>query len=286
MTARNVCFTINNYATEDILGVAEVGWSYVIVGWEVGESGTPHMQGYGELAKVTRWNTLKKLMPRAHMEGRRGTQKEALEYCKKEGSFTQHGTPRQQGARHDLDLVRTDALEGGMRSVTSWANMQGIRVAEKFLAHNEEARDWECEVHWLWGKTGVGKSRIARELCSNKDDIYVKNTATKWWDGYDGHENVIIDDFRPSWWDLTYMLSLLDRYEFRVETKGGHRQFRPRTIVVTSALPPDRCYSGTGECVQQLLRRVSLVSEVGGVILDSPPTTVEAPEWTLEDVFG
>jgi len=270
MTARNVCFTINNYTTEDILGVCAVDWAYVVVGWEIGDSGTPHMQGYGELVKVTKWASLKKVMPRAHLEGRKGSQAQAIEYCKKEGFYTEHGTRKRQGARKDLDRVREDALEGGMRSVSSWANLQGIRVAEKFLSYNEEPRDWEPAVYWLWGPTGTGKSRIARKLCINEDDVYVKNTATKWWDGYDGHESVIIDDFRPSWWDLTYMLGLLDRYEFRVETKGGHRQFRPKVIIVTSAIPPDRCYLGTGECVKQLLRRVSEVSEVGGVILEPP----------------
>jgi len=275
MTTRTVCFTINNYTTDDIVGMSAIEWHYVIVGWECGENGTPHMQGYGELAKVTRWSSIKKSMPRAHLEGRKGSQKQAIDYSKKEGFYTEHGTPKKQGARGDLDRVRDDALEGGMRSVTTWGNMQQIRVAEKFLAHNEEARDWQPDVYWLWGATGTGKSRIARELCTNKDDVYVKNTATKWWDGYDGHENVIIDDFRPSWWDLTYMLGLLDRYEFRVETKGGHRQFKPKTIIVTSALPPATCYTGTGECVKQLLRRVSLVTEVGGVILDCPPTDQE-----------
>jgi len=277
MSTRTVIFTINNYTTEDICGVAEVGWVYVIVGWEVGESGTPHMQGYGELAKVTRWNSLKKLMPRAHLEGRRGSQEQAIAYSKKEGFFTQHGSPKRQGARGDLDAVRVDALEGGMRSVTSWANMQGIRVAEKFLTANEEPRDWQPDVYWLWGPTGTGKSRLARALCDNKDDVYTKNTATKWWDGYDNHEYVIIDDFRPSWWDLTYMLGLLDRYEFRVETKGGHRQFRPKAIIVTSALPPERCYSGTGESVQQLLRRVSVVTEVGGNTRTPTNTEEEDP---------
>lgn len=278
-TLRNVVFTINNYTLEDICLCADAPWSYLVVGWEKGEEGTPHMQGYGELIKQTRFTTVKKYLPRAHIEGRRGTQDEAIKYCKKDGFFTEHGSRRQQGARNDLCKMRAAALEEGMRGVTAWANFQGIRVAEKFLSFNEEARDWAPEVYWLWGPTGVGKSRIARKLASNEDDVYTKNTATKWWDGYDGHETVIIDDFRPSWWDLTYMLGLLDRYEFRVETKGGHRQMRAKTIIVTSCLPPVRCYIGTGEAVSQLLRRVTLVTEVGGVILEPP----EVEEIEIDD---
>lgn len=269
MSARNVCFTINHYTIDDILSLCDIDWRYIIVGWEIGDSGTPHMQGYGELNKLTRYSSLKKLMPRAHIESRKGTQEQAIKYCMKE-AFTEHGKRRKQGARTDLDIVRQAALDGGMRAVTGWANLQGIRVAEKFLTHNEEARNWAPDVYWLWGPTGVGKSRIARALCEGDEDVYTKNTDTKWWDGYDRHKYVIIDDFRPSWWSITYMLGLLDRYEFRIETKGGHRQFVPKVIIVTSSLPPERCYVGTGECVKQLLRRVSVVSEVGGVILGPP----------------
>jgi len=98
------------------------------------------------------------------------------------------------------------------------------------------------------------------------EDVYTKNTGTKWWDGYDGHEDVIIDDFRDSWWPLTYMLALLDRYEFLVENKGGHRQMRAKRIVVTSIFAPDTMYENTGECKIQLLRRVdhiiALVTDV------------------------
>ena len=48
MSTRRICFTKNNYEESDIDALlAEERFSYVIFGLEVGEQGTPHLQGYG-----------------------------------------------------------------------------------------------------------------------------------------------------------------------------------------------------------------------------------------------
>lgn len=258
---RNFCFTINNYSEEDYHNLLKIPAEYLIIGYETGEKGTPHIQGYIELKKRTRFETLKKMMPRAHIETRKGTSAQAADYCKKDGKYEEWGTRKMQGKRNDLDKVRECALNDGMRTVTSIYNTQQIRVAEKFLTYNEEPRNWKPLVIWIYGPTGTGKSKLARELITS-EDIYTKNTGTKWWDGYDKHENVIIDDFRPSWWDITYMLNLIDRYEFRIEYKGGSRQFVPKTIIITSSLHPKDCYYNTGEAIDQLLRRIDIIENL------------------------
>lgn len=272
----NLCFTINNYTIKDFElfeNLVKIS-DFVVIGFEKGESGTPHIQGYAELTKRTRFATVSKTIPRAHIEMRKGTQKQARDYCKEDGNWLEWGTPKKQGARVDLPIMKRLAIDEGMRGVTAISNsMQQIRVCEKFLTYNEPCRDWKPLIIWIWGPTGTGKSATARQLCG--DDLYTKNTGTKWWDGYDGHEFVIIDDFRDSWWPITYMLALLDRYEFQVEVKGGQRQMRAKTIIITSAYAPNNTYLGTGEAIDQLLRRIDIVEqsvpdvqEVEGVIVE------------------
>lgn len=254
MGTRNIVFTWNNYTEETLQRLQNLGWAYLCYGKEVGEQGTPHLQGYAEYTKVQRLTSLYKKWKGAHLETRRGTQEQAIKYTQKGGDWVEFGEKKQQGARTDLDNVREQALEGGMKSIVGWANLQQLRCAEYCLRYLEPERNWIPEVLWVWGPTGAGKSRWAHWVLPH---AYTKNDGTKWWDGYDGHEDVIIDDFRDSWWSFTEMLSLLDAYGKRVECKGGSRSFVPKRVIITCAYPPNECYSGCKEDLKQLIRRIT-----------------------------
>jgi len=259
-------FTFNNPGDdEETRLLNEEAFSYIIFGREYGKKKkTYHLQGYVELAKQTRLTTATKLLG-CHTERRMGTQEQAIEYCKKDGDWIERGTPRNQGERGDLDEVRQAAIDGGMRDVVSWANCQQIRVAEKYLQYNEEKRDSITRVIWLWGVSGIGKSRKARVILDELgyDDYYCKNTPNKWWDGYDGHKAVIIDNYSARWkdWDLDYLLNLCDRYEFRVEFKGGSRQFLAEVIIITTVNHPEYVVDDPDS---ELSRRIESVTEVTG----------------------
>lgn len=256
-----VCITCNNYTFKSLDVFAMLDVAYCIIGAEVGEGGTRHLQGYIELHKRTKFSTVLKMLPGCHVEQRRGTQKQAREYCMKDGDYWEKGELKHSGKRTDLDSIRETARDYGMGEVVSIGSLQQIRVAEKYLEYNEESRDWEMNVIWLWGEPGSGKSRLAREMLP---DAYIKSTANKWFVGYDRHENVILDDFRDSWMPLTDFLALIDRYGYVVENKGGCRQFLARNIIITSVFRPDQMYRGCGEPVQQIMRRVREVREVAG----------------------
>jgi len=94
------------------------------------------------------------------------------------------------------------------------------------------------------------------------NDPYVKGDASKWWNGYDSHEYVIIDDFRDGHMSFNELLTLLDRYERRIETKGGMRQFVAKQIIITCNAPPTELYGNViNERKDQLLRRIDLIEE-------------------------
>ena len=87
-----VCFTFNNYSDDDYLKtqlLAKEHCSYMTIGKEIGESGTPHLQGYMELNGRMRLSRVTKLFKTAtgkdvHTEKRIGTGKQAADYCQKE----------------------------------------------------------------------------------------------------------------------------------------------------------------------------------------------------------
>lgn len=284
-----VVFTLNNYTDEEVIQLREIDLTkvkYIVFEKEIGEKcQTPHVQGYMEVYKQTRGSAIKKLLPlRTSIGKARGNAAQNFDYCSKEGKYEEYGEVEtihkkiknqkkgNQGKRTDITKVKELARTGGMRAVVEECdNYQNIKIAEKYLQYKEEPRDWETEVIWLYGAPGIGKSRKAREILQekgyDKSQIYTKNTGTKWFGRYDAHEAVILDDFRPGWWELTFMLGLLDRYEFVVEAKGSERQFKPKVIIVTSVKDPVTMYNRLQEkCgdepIEQLTRRIHRLEEV------------------------
>lgn len=259
---RNFVFTINN-PTEDDNTKANSIWdkaSYLIIGKEVGKKGTPHLQGYCELEGQLSVKTIKKkYMPRAHIEKRKGTGQQAADYCKKDGNFTEQGELKKQGKRNDLQSVKTAIEEGStIREIVETAsNYQSIRMAECLMKYKEQQRNWKPQVKWYYGATGTGKTKTAFEEC---EDPYVAMETAEWWEGYDAHAEVIIDDMRKNFCRFNQLLKLLDRYPQRVEVKGGSRQFLAKKIIITSCYSPYEMYE-TREDIQQLIRRIDEIKQ-------------------------
>jgi len=67
-------------------------YEYLIIGEEVADSGTYHLQGYCELTNRKSFDKMKKELPRAYLAGRRGSQSDANKYCKKGENIMSLGT--------------------------------------------------------------------------------------------------------------------------------------------------------------------------------------------------
>lgn len=117
--AKNWCFTLNNYTAADVEKLvqleAESSVSYCIFGKEIGESGTPHLQGFVSFnVRKTRAAAIA-LCGQAHFTVARQVQN-SIEYCKKEGDFTEVGTPpsSSSGKRTDIDAFKEDVVQGNL----------------------------------------------------------------------------------------------------------------------------------------------------------------------------
>lgn len=90
--SRNWCFTLNNYTDKEILAIKENcelnKYVFLCFGYELSETGTPHLQGYIELRNPRFGTGLKKDkgLERAHLEPRcnKSTKLKAVTYCAKE----------------------------------------------------------------------------------------------------------------------------------------------------------------------------------------------------------
>ena len=97
---------------------------------------------------------------------------------------------------------------------------------------------------WFKGETGEGKTRTAVEIAEKYQlDYWMSNETLKWFDGFNGQQLAIIDDFRKSMLgDWNYLLRLLDGYNLVVQVKGGYNKWNPRIVIITTPATPAECF--------------------------------------------
>lgn len=247
LQSRSFCFTWNN--PEGLIDFDEFPYArYLVFQLEMGESGTPHFQGYIEFNRATRGTVLQRVMDGVHLEVRQGTREQARDYCKKEegrlegpwefGQWSEGGT----GARNDLAQLK-QAIDSGASRLEVWEEhfksaIKYHRGMEIYRQLKYRPRDWEMQVELFYGDTGTGKSRRARE----ENPVAYWNQGSKWFDLYDGEEVIVLDEFL-GWLPFNFLLRLCDRYPLLIESKGGQLQCQARKIVITSNKRPEHWYS-------------------------------------------
>lgn len=253
-------------------------WSYVVCGEEhTPTTNKAHVDGYYEYPTArklcTELNKFNKFFGKGFgdLQIARGSAGENYDYSTKESKrFYENGTVAKQGVRKDL-LEAQDDIENGK-------SVDDLCVEDPMLYHMygrtlnklEDIRMrkvWRTEMTkgiWYWGCTGSGKSRHA--YC-NESNMYSNETHYNlindkgWWDGYAQQDTVIINDFR-GWIPYDELLQLVDRYPYSVRRRGREPlPFVSKTVIITSALPPDKvyCNRAEGDSIAQLLRRFEVV---------------------------
>lgn len=182
-----------------------------------------------------------------------------------------------QGKRTDLDDFALVCLEEG--GVTERVAEEFPGHAVQFLKHGEaivkhlklrKAKEadrahwkemWERkqrgedisqigmrprEVEILFGPTAVGKTTEVFMTVFGRDDetLFEKAGNTKWWCGYDGESNVLIDEFKgDSFGRIEEMNNMINSGTKIVETKGGSTVLQAERIFITSNSHPSHWWS-------------------------------------------
>jgi len=250
--ARGWCFTYNNYTEEGENAVREYGSTkgvrYLGYGREVGESGTPHLQGFVYYDNPRTFSSVRKQLPHGcHVEPCKGSMEQNYDYCSKDDDYFEVGdrpwTQGDKGAKRKRDWEEVIALarKGDEASFEASHPDLYFRHLKTFRSHR--SFDLEDMPHgsrhiWYVGATGTGKSHRARQ----HTPFYLK-LPNKWWDGYNGEDTVVYEEWSPD--DRVRNQALkrwTDRYSFNAEIKGGMIHIRPKLMIVTSNYTMRECF--------------------------------------------
>lgn len=250
MAVSHWCFTINNPdGTDDAQLRAIVPHvEYLIFGKEVGESGTPHYQGFLILKNKQRMSYVKKLLTRAHLERRRGTPQQAIDYCKKDGDYAEIGQYSQYdpGSR---EKSRWTSVYEQVKSGDSLAKI--IETSPNLIPYvNSLSRvqrelkvkpafDGERAVAILWGPPKTGKtSRFFQKY--GRENCYVVNLDDKNpFDDYDYEENIIVEDLKPMHHSVDLIKRLITTDLLVVPSRYNNKPCSWRRVLITSNFNSD-----------------------------------------------
>lgn len=235
--------------------------TYWVVGREVApETGHKHLQGYVEFSCARTWKAVQRKYLFDFCEHAKGSPSQASLYCKKEGNFIEHGTIKmmKQGERTDLDSVLQMIKEGATTlDVIEYAPevyAKHMRFFDKFMGICEKVnsdKQRKMKVTVLIGPPGVGKTKWAVNQARSYRNYFIVNSDEAFpFDGYDGEEAIILDDFYGG---VKYhvLLRWLDGHMLRLNVKGGHRYAMYTHVYITSNKDVESWYG----CIDDALRR-------------------------------
>lgn len=120
--SRGWCFTIGDYMEDEdeslaaLMAIYEdnIEVKYLIIGFETApRTNLKHLQCYIYFTNAVRFDTLKNLLPTAHIEAQQAKLNcEAYNYCMEDGNWIEFGERPRQGHRTDLDTIRHDLDNG------------------------------------------------------------------------------------------------------------------------------------------------------------------------------
>jgi hypothetical protein len=174
--SRSFLAVLNNWTEEELKAISDTicpKTKVWIIGKEVGEQGTPHLQMFFKFENQVWWSNFKTYFEKAnirppHIEVARSTAKKNLEYCAKDGDFTTNfegtigkfvkavgGVKRKRTTQGNITTYNAKVIEEDYAGV-EWRPWQQFVLDEIAKPANRR------KIIWIWDKTGnIGKSFLS-----------------------------------------------------------------------------------------------------------------------------
>lgn len=206
---------------------------------------TRHFQGFFQLwRKQGRCNAARLVGQGAHLEERRGSLAQAVEYClKEEGRLDgpwQFGFPGARGLRGGsglsviLSAVKSGASLQEAAELDPASYVRAYRGIATYQALVCPAPSWrEVRAFFLEGKSGCGKSSLVYDVFGANAVYTLAKQAPLWFNGYSGQRVLFIDEYQGLI-VREELLRLLDGHCYSAEVKGSFTAARWDCVVLAS----------------------------------------------------
>ncbi len=231
---------------------------------EIGEQGTPHTHIYLVSKNSIMFDTLHRRFYGVHIESANGSNQENRDYVRKDGKWL-------NDAKHETNLADTFEEWGDLppdrsrRETQAEQIMQMVRngksnaeilaeipTAFSKLHYIDQARQTilaerymysycKRNVTYLWGDTRVGKSRSVFDKYGYRNVYQVTDYAHPF-DGYDGQDVIIFEEFRSSL-RIEDMLKYLDGHPVMLPCRYNNRVACYTKVYLISNISLDKQYT-------------------------------------------
>ena len=263
---------------------------YYCMADEIATTGTYHTHVFFYAPSPSRFSTVKKRFPIAHIEKAYGSVQENRSYLRKDGrwadtdkaetsvpgTFEEWGEiPPERAEKHPEMFRLVQNIRDGMTTteiiddnpamafrVRDIDLLRQTLTAEKYAVENRP-----LEVSYLYGASGAGKTRSIYEAHDPRSIYRVTNYRAARgvsFDGYHGQEVLVFEEF-SSQIPIEDMLNYLDIYPLALPARYNDKTACYTMVYITSNLPVEKQYRSEQwdrpETWRAFLRRIHTVIE-------------------------
>ena len=201
-----------------------------------------HLQGWIQFINKKRLGGAKKACQSKKISIRacRGSEDDNEVYCQKDKKAKSVGDFIVQGQRTDLEQIKKIIDEGATMYNVAQENFQlyvqygrGLEKYKQMVDKKKRSKFRKVDVVHIHGKTGKGKTRGVFSDDKVDTTYKIQGKALQWFDGYDGEETLLIDEYDNDI-PITELLGLLDGYQLRLPIKGGFTYANWTKVYITS----------------------------------------------------
>lgn len=234
------------------------GMQYWCMCDEIGEQGTPHTHLYLYSPNAILFSTLQQRFLGAHIEAAKGSHRENRDYICKEGrwlddakhetnlpeTFEESGAlPIERDKRESVSSEILSLIQSGSSNAeilvqypSAMNRLQHVEAARQTLLEERYSNQWrDLEVTYLWGKTGVGKTRSIMEK-HGYSRVYRVTNYDHPFDDYKGQDVILFEEFRSSL-PIQDMLKYLDGYPLMLPCRYSNKAACFTKVYLVSNIP-------------------------------------------------